>query len=124
MSLQPASHPLADRKPSESEDQHSLRITLSEEQKEHIISSEEFSAFIERSSRVMERALADTSDILFDLTSERKLESEGCVEGGCPSVCESRLVFTSQRWTEESECNQEEAILRPALDPRKISVCH
>ena len=75
--LQPATNTSAEHKPTQSEDQHPHHATLTEEQKEHIIASEEFSSFVERSARVMERALADTSDILFDLTSERKLENEG-----------------------------------------------
>ena len=32
--------------------------------------------FIERSSRVMERVLADTTDILFDLATDKEEEGE------------------------------------------------
>ena len=49
---------------------------LSDEQKGQIVSSEDFAAFVERSARVMERALADTSDILFDFVTDRDEEME------------------------------------------------
>ena len=39
---------------------------LTEENKQIILQSEDFAKFIERSSLVMERALAESSDILFD----------------------------------------------------------
>lgn len=39
-----------------------------------ILQSEEFATFIERSSLVMERALAETADILFDLSAGRETE--------------------------------------------------
>lgn len=50
------------------------RGKLTEENRELILQSEEFSMFIERSSLVMERALAETADILFDLSSGRETE--------------------------------------------------
>ena len=40
------------------------------------MSSEDFATFVERSARVMERALADTSDILFDFITDREEEKE------------------------------------------------
>lgn len=40
------------------------------------MSSEDYSRFIERASLVMERALSDTTDILFDLSGGNQEESE------------------------------------------------
>ena len=51
--------------------------TLSEEQIEQIMASEEFGVFMDQSSRVMERALADSSDILFDRLMEHEEQGEG-----------------------------------------------
>ena len=42
------------------------QLELSSEQVDHIMGSEEFGAFVNRASRLMERAMSDTSDILFD----------------------------------------------------------
>ena len=53
------------------------RGTLTEENKQLILQSEDFAMFIERSSLVMERALAETADILFDLSSGRETQGEG-----------------------------------------------
>ena len=39
---------------------------MSQEQLDRIMLSEDFSVFVERTSRLMERALCDSSDILFD----------------------------------------------------------
>lgn len=50
--------------------------TLTEENKQLILQSEDFAMFIERSSLVMERALAESSDILFDLSAGRDTGGE------------------------------------------------
>ena len=47
-------------------------LSMSDDQKYLIVGSDEFSSFLERSSRVMERALADSSDILFDFIVDQE----------------------------------------------------
>lgn len=42
------------------------QLELSSEQVDHIMGSEEFGAFVNRASRLMERAMSEASDILFD----------------------------------------------------------
>ena len=54
---------------------------LTEEQKERIVSSEDFSLFMERAARLVERALCDSSDIMFDTLGYNE---DGCV---CACVC-------------------------------------
>ena len=39
---------------------------MSGEQVDRIVASDDFSTFIDRATRLMERALCDSSDILFD----------------------------------------------------------
>ena len=43
-----------------------LQVELSSEQVDRIMASDEFCSFVNRASRLMERAMSDTSDILFD----------------------------------------------------------
>lgn len=50
-------------------------VEMSSEQVDRIISSEGFISFIDRSSRLVERALCDSSDILFDYIVGDELEN-------------------------------------------------
>ena len=53
-------------------------IELSDEQKEHIINSGEFGRFIDKATRLMERALCET-DITFDYSGAETEDTEGWV---------------------------------------------
>ena len=50
---------------------------LSEEEKAQIMMSDEFQHFMERSSRVIERALSEQVDIFADYTGEEGDDQEG-----------------------------------------------
>ena len=52
-------------------------IELSDEQKEHILNSGEFSKFFDKATRLMERALCETVDITFDYSGAEAEETEG-----------------------------------------------
>ena len=54
-------------------------IELSEEQKEHILNSGEFSKFFDKATRLMERALCETVDITFDYSGAETEDMEGWV---------------------------------------------
>jgi dynein intermediate chain len=71
--------------------------TLSEDNKKMILQSEDFSMFIERSSIVMERALAETSDILFDLALSREVGGDKDVLSTINIV--RKKQFSDERWT-------------------------
>lgn len=70
---------------------------LSDEEKQEILISEDFSMFIERSSRVMERVLADTTDILFDLAMDKEEEGEDLLLASINVVRKKQL--SDSRWT-------------------------
>lgn len=50
--------------------------SMTEEEKQRILSSDDYSRFIERASLVMERSLADTTDILFDLSGGKEEQND------------------------------------------------
>ena len=52
-------------------------IELSEEQKQHILNSGEFSRFFDKATRLMERALCETVDITFDYSGAEAEDTEG-----------------------------------------------
>lgn len=49
---------------------------MTEEEKQRVVSSDDYVRFMERASLVMERALADTTDILFDLSGRQEEDNE------------------------------------------------
>uniref|UniRef100_A0A8B9K9R1 Dynein, cytoplasmic 1, intermediate chain 1 n=1 Tax=Astyanax mexicanus TaxID=7994 RepID=A0A8B9K9R1_ASTMX len=55
---------------------------LTEEEKQQIVHSEDFLMFFDRSIRVMERALAEDSDIFFDYSGRDMEEREGETQAG------------------------------------------
>ncbi|XP_028927075.1 cytoplasmic dynein 1 intermediate chain 1 isoform X3 [Ornithorhynchus anatinus] len=55
---------------------------LTEEEKQQILHSEEFLIFFDRTIRVMERALAEDSDIFFDYSGRELDEKDGDVQAG------------------------------------------
>lgn len=66
--------------PADSEEDAPLPVPqgrLNDDNIKLILQSEEFATFIERSSLVMERALAETTDLLFDLSAGKESEGVG-----------------------------------------------
>uniref|UniRef100_A0A674CP88 Dynein cytoplasmic 1 intermediate chain 1 n=1 Tax=Salmo trutta TaxID=8032 RepID=A0A674CP88_SALTR len=70
---------------------------LTEEEKQQILKSEEFLSFFDCSIRVMERALAQESDIFFDYSGQDLDDKEGDLQGGS-SLSLSRL-FYDDHWS-------------------------
>uniref|UniRef100_A0ACB8FUT6 Cytoplasmic dynein 1 intermediate chain 1 n=1 Tax=Sphaerodactylus townsendi TaxID=933632 RepID=A0ACB8FUT6_9SAUR len=67
---------------------------LTEEEKQQILHSEEFLMFFDRTIRVIERALAEDSDIFFDYSGRDVEEKDGDVQGG------ANLSFNRQFYDE------------------------
>ncbi|XP_017528836.2 cytoplasmic dynein 1 intermediate chain 1 isoform X7 [Manis javanica] len=67
---------------------------LTEEEKQQILHSEEFLIFFDRTIRVIERALAEDSDIFFDYSGRELEEKEGDVQAG------ANLSFNRQFYDE------------------------
>lgn len=70
---------------------------LTEEEKQQVLHSEEFLIFFDRSIRVMERALAEDSNIFFDYSGRDLEDKEGDLQGGS-SLSLSRL-FYDEHWS-------------------------
>uniref|UniRef100_A0A672T0W4 Dynein cytoplasmic 1 intermediate chain 1 n=1 Tax=Sinocyclocheilus grahami TaxID=75366 RepID=A0A672T0W4_SINGR len=70
---------------------------LTEEEKQQVLHSEEFLIFFDRSIRVMERALAEDSNIFFDYSGRDLEEKEGDLQGGS-SLSLNRL-FYDEHWS-------------------------
>uniref|UniRef100_A0A3B4EMB5 Uncharacterized protein n=1 Tax=Pygocentrus nattereri TaxID=42514 RepID=A0A3B4EMB5_PYGNA len=66
--------------PQEMQQDHPRELT--EEEKQQIIHSEDFLIFFDRSIRVMERALAEDSDIFFDYSGRDMEDREGDTQAG------------------------------------------
>uniref|UniRef100_A0A8C1NH42 Dynein cytoplasmic 1 intermediate chain 1 n=1 Tax=Cyprinus carpio TaxID=7962 RepID=A0A8C1NH42_CYPCA len=79
----------------EEEESHPRELT--EEEKQQVLHSEEFLIFFDRSIRVMERALAEDSNIFFDYSGRDLEEKEGDLQGGS-SLSLSRL-FYDEHWS-------------------------
>ncbi|XP_055445744.1 cytoplasmic dynein 1 intermediate chain 1 isoform X4 [Bubalus kerabau] len=67
---------------------------LTEEEKQQILHSEEFLIFFDRTIRVIERALAEDSDIFFDYSGRELEEKDGDVQAG------ANLSFNRQFYDE------------------------
>ncbi|KAJ7412896.1 hypothetical protein BTVI_44961 [Pitangus sulphuratus] len=67
---------------------------LTEEEKQQVLHSEEFLIFFDRTIRVIERALAEDSDIFFDYSGRDVEEKDGDVQAG------SNLSFNRQFYDE------------------------
>ncbi|XP_054940983.1 cytoplasmic dynein 1 intermediate chain 1 isoform X7 [Physeter macrocephalus] len=67
---------------------------LTEEEKQQILHSEEFLIFFDRTIRVIERALAEDSDIFFDYSGRELEEKDGDVQAG------ANLSFSRQFYDE------------------------
>ncbi|KAM4630502.1 dynein cytoplasmic 1 intermediate chain 1a [Polymixia lowei] len=70
---------------------------LTEEEKQQMLHSSEFQSFFDCSIRVMERALAEDSDIFFDYSGRDLEDKEGDLAGGS-SLSFSRL-FYDEHWS-------------------------
>uniref|UniRef100_A0A672T413 Dynein cytoplasmic 1 intermediate chain 1 n=1 Tax=Sinocyclocheilus grahami TaxID=75366 RepID=A0A672T413_SINGR len=79
----------------EEEESHPRELT--EEEKQQVLHSEEFLIFFDRSIRVMERALAEDSNIFFDYSGRDLEEKEGDLQGGS-SLSLNRL-FYDEHWS-------------------------
>uniref|UniRef100_A0A8C8K7Q8 Dynein cytoplasmic 1 intermediate chain 1 n=1 Tax=Oncorhynchus tshawytscha TaxID=74940 RepID=A0A8C8K7Q8_ONCTS len=72
---------------------------LTEEEKQQILKSEEFLSFFDCSIRVMERALAQDSDIFFDYSGRDLDDKEGCEIGICGSSLALSRLFYDEHWS-------------------------
>ncbi|XP_039536634.1 cytoplasmic dynein 1 intermediate chain 1 isoform X2 [Pimephales promelas] len=70
---------------------------LTEEEKQQVLHSEEFLIFFDRSIRVMERALAEDSNVFFDYSGRDLEDKEGDLQGGS-SLSLNRL-FYDEHWS-------------------------
>uniref|UniRef100_A0A8D3DNW1 Dynein cytoplasmic 1 intermediate chain 1 n=1 Tax=Scophthalmus maximus TaxID=52904 RepID=A0A8D3DNW1_SCOMX len=80
-----------------SEEERGVGEELTEEERQQILHSSEFQSFFDCSIRVMERALAEDSDIFFDY-SGRDLEDKEGDSGSGSSLSLSRL-FYDEHWS-------------------------
>lgn len=72
-------------------------IELSEEQKQHILNSGEFSKFFDKATRLMERALCETVDITFDYSGAETEDTEG--ETLASGKISFNREFFDERWS-------------------------
>lgn len=72
-------------------------IELSEEQKQHILNSGEFSRFFDKATRLMERALCETVDITFDYSGAEKEDMEGDTQAS--GKLSFNREFFDERWS-------------------------
>ncbi|XP_058234223.1 cytoplasmic dynein 1 intermediate chain 1 isoform X1 [Hemibagrus wyckioides] len=70
---------------------------LTEEEKQQVLHSEEFVIFFDRSIRVMERALAEDSNIFFDYSGRDLEDKEGDLQGG--SILSFNRLFYDEHWS-------------------------
>uniref|UniRef100_A0AAR2KK58 Cytoplasmic dynein 1 intermediate chain 1 n=1 Tax=Pygocentrus nattereri TaxID=42514 RepID=A0AAR2KK58_PYGNA len=89
--------PKAGLEDDQKEDEEGHPRELTEEEKQQVLHSEEFLIFFDRSIRVMERALAEDSNIFFDYSGRDLEDKEGDLQGGS-SLSFSRL-FYDEHWS-------------------------
>ncbi|KAI1885736.1 hypothetical protein AGOR_G00206880 [Albula goreensis] len=70
---------------------------LTEEEKQQVLHSEEFLIFFDRTIRVVERALAEESDIFFDYSGRDLEDKEGDVQAG--SNLSFNRLFYDEHWS-------------------------
>ncbi|XP_023866286.1 cytoplasmic dynein 1 intermediate chain 2 isoform X2 [Salvelinus sp. IW2-2015] len=70
---------------------------LTEEEKMHLLNSEEFMTFFDRGSRIVERALSERVDVCFDYSGRDLEDKEGEMQAGA-KMSLSR-VFSDERWS-------------------------
>ncbi|XP_061413734.1 cytoplasmic dynein 1 intermediate chain 1-like isoform X5 [Lethenteron reissneri] len=77
------------------EDVHPCELT--EEEKEQVLHSDDFLNFFDRTSRIMERALAEHQDIFFDYSGRDNEEMDGEVSAGAKLSLNRQ--FYDERWS-------------------------
>ncbi|XP_033959585.1 cytoplasmic dynein 1 intermediate chain 2-like isoform X3 [Pseudochaenichthys georgianus] len=70
---------------------------LTEEEKLQVLHCEDFLAFFERGSRIVERALAEHVDVCFDYSGRDLEDKEGDLQAGAKLVLNRQ--FADERWT-------------------------
>ncbi|XP_061549439.1 dynein, cytoplasmic 1, intermediate chain 2a-like isoform X1 [Phycodurus eques] len=70
---------------------------LTEEEKLQVLHSEDFLAFFERGSRIVERALSEQVDVCFDYSGRDLEDKEGDLQAGAKLVL--NRPFADERWT-------------------------
>uniref|UniRef100_A0A8C8JZG0 Dynein, cytoplasmic 1, intermediate chain 2b n=1 Tax=Oncorhynchus tshawytscha TaxID=74940 RepID=A0A8C8JZG0_ONCTS len=70
---------------------------LTEEEKMHLLNTEEFMAFFDRGSRIVERVLSERVDVCFDYSGRDLEDKEGEMQAGA-KMSLSR-VFSDERWS-------------------------
>ncbi|TRY90457.1 hypothetical protein DNTS_011815 [Danionella cerebrum] len=85
-------------KPVETHEEEAPR-ELSEEEKQQILHSAEFMMFFDHSSRIVERALSEHVDVLFDYSGRDMDEKEGEMQAG--SKLSLNRKFVDDRWSKQ-----------------------
>uniref|UniRef100_A0A3Q2YXF3 Dynein, cytoplasmic 1, intermediate chain 2b n=1 Tax=Hippocampus comes TaxID=109280 RepID=A0A3Q2YXF3_HIPCM len=88
--------PPAEDAQEEKEDQDTPK-ELTEEEKLQVLHSEDFLAFFERGSRILERALCEQVDVCFDYSGRDLEDKEGDLQAGAKMVLSRQ--FADERWT-------------------------
>ncbi|CAH1243711.1 DYNC1I2 [Branchiostoma lanceolatum] len=89
--------PPPDKKEDEEKEEEAQRPReLTEEEKQQIVLSDDFQTFINNTSRVMERALAEDMDIFYDYGGQDLEEREGPEAGAKMSL---QRQFNDERWS-------------------------
>ncbi|KAG5262179.1 hypothetical protein AALO_G00293090 [Alosa alosa] len=83
--------------PAQKEDEEVPPHELTEEEKQQILHSEEFVAFFDHSSRIVERALSEHVDVFFDYSGRDLQDKEGESQAGAKLSLNRQ--FTDERWS-------------------------
>ncbi|XP_076159759.1 dynein, cytoplasmic 1, intermediate chain 2a isoform X2 [Alosa pseudoharengus] len=83
--------------PAQKEDEEAPPHELTEEEKQQILHSEEFVAFFDHSSRIVERALSEHVDVFFDYSGRDLQDKEGESQAGAKLSLNRQ--FTDERWS-------------------------
>uniref|UniRef100_A0A4W5Q083 Dynein cytoplasmic 1 intermediate chain 2 n=1 Tax=Hucho hucho TaxID=62062 RepID=A0A4W5Q083_9TELE len=93
----PAEDSQEEKADEEEKQEEVLPKELTEEEKMHLLNSEEFMAFFDRGSRIVERALSERVDVCFDYSGRDLEDREGEMQAGA-KMSLSR-VFSDERWS-------------------------
>ncbi|XP_041104849.1 cytoplasmic dynein 1 intermediate chain 1 isoform X3 [Polyodon spathula] len=91
----PESELLDEEQKEEAKEAHPRELT--EEEKQQVLHSEEFLLFFDRTIRIVERALAEDSDIFFDYSGRDLEDKEGDIQAGA-NLSFNRL-FYDEHWS-------------------------
>ncbi|CAM9136091.1 unnamed protein product [Lampetra planeri] len=81
----------------QSEQEQDPPTELTEEQKLQLLNSHDFLSFLERGSRMVERALGETVDVCFDYSGRDLEDREGDLQAGVKLVVNRQ--FADERWS-------------------------